>query len=236
MENVDIDKECKSIIFNLSMFSLSEYEVRAYLSLVMNGFGSAEGIAKTGGIPRTSAYKVLQMLCSKGFAFSVRGRPMIFKPESPERLKKLAGERVGDVFNRLATLSELLSDRGEPHLIYTIYGRDKVMKKMAEMLDMTEKYLVLSTPSYRLLYKEIGRKVENALKRGVEVSLIARSGADAPHGIKLYKKEELLATDVVSDGERAFIADPELEACGYTDNPLLARHLERFLIVSIETN
>lgn len=234
MESIDIEKEYKSIVYNLGMFSLSEYEVRAYLSLVMNGYGSAEAIARTAGIPRTSAYKVMQELCSKGFAFSAKGRPIIYKPESPERLKKIASERVGDTFDRLGQISGLLSDRGEPHLIYTIAGREKVMRKMSQMLDLTEKYLVISTPSFGLLRGEIGRKLENVLRRKVEVTLIAGSAARVPSGVKVIHKDELLATDIVSDGERAFIADPELQACGYTDNPLLAQHLERFLIISME--
>lgn len=233
-ETIDTDKEFKSIRYNLSMFSLSEYEIRAYMSLVMHGYGSAENIARSAGIPRTSAYKVLQMLCEKGFAFPSRGRPMIFKPESPERLKKTAQQRITDTFDRLTQISDFLSDRGEPHIIYTIYGRDKVMNRVSEILDVTEKYLVISTPSYSVLRDAAGRKIQNALKRNVEISLITSSVGSVPEGIKVYKKEELLATDIVSDGERAFIADPDLEACGYTDNPLLAQHLERFLIISME--
>jgi sugar-specific transcriptional regulator TrmB len=234
MENLDIEKEYKSIVYGLGMFSLSEYEVRAYLSLVMNGYGSAETIARTAGIPRTSAYKVLQMLRSKGFAFSVKGRPVIFKPESPDRLKKIATSRIGDIFDRLAQISELLSDRGEPHLIYTIAGRENVMRKIGEMLDRTEEYLVISTPSYPALRREIGKKLQNALNRKVEVTIISGSSAHVPQGVNVVRKDELLATDIVSDGERAFIADPGLDACGYTDNPLLAQHLERFLVISME--
>jgi sugar-specific transcriptional regulator TrmB len=233
MEKFDIEKEYRSAVRNLGTFSLSEYEIRAYISLVLNGYGSAETIAKTACIPRTSAYKVLQSLSGKGFAYTTKGRPTIFKPESPASLKKLAAGRIAETFDRLETLSEMFSERGEPQLVFTITGRERVLKKINEIIDKTEKYLVISTPSFSVLRREIEKKLQNAVKRNVEITLIAEETGRVPEGVKVIRKKEQIATDIVSDGERAFIADSDLEACGYTENPLLAQHVERFLIVSV---
>ncbi len=50
-----------------------------------------------------------------------------------------------------------------------------------------------------------------------------------PPNITVYRKEGLIATDIVSDKTRALLAGADLDACGYTDNPALALHVYQFI-------
>lgn len=234
MDNIDFEQEYRTAARNLNMFNLSEYELRAYISLIIHGYGSAETVAKTANIPRTSAYKVLQSLSDMGFAYGTKGRPRIFKPESPDRLRKVGADMVAATFNRLEEISDLLSDRGEPQLVYTITGRDRVVKKICEIIDKTEEYMVISTPSFTVFKKDIEKKLINAINRKVEITLITERSGRLPDGIQIIKRKQLIATDIVSDGQIAFIADSSLDTCGYTENPLLAKHVERFLVISMD--
>src|SRR5207247_9601542 len=86
-------------------------------------------------IPRTSAYKVLQSLVSKGFAISTRGRPTIFKPEPPAKIKQKVIEALGESFDKLDMMHEILRDKGEPQLVYTVAGKSRVMEKIGERID-----------------------------------------------------------------------------------------------------
>jgi hypothetical protein len=48
------------------------------------------------------------------------------------------------------------------------------------------------------------------------------------------RRSGLIATDVISDNKEALLASPDLNACGYTDNALLAEHMQRFLEIMID--
>src|SRR6266511_859004 len=131
----DLEKEYENVSRTLESIGLSSYEAKGYIALVAHGHGSAELIAETAHIPRTSAYKVLQSLVTKGFAISTRGRPTIFKPEPPSKIKEKVIERLGETFDKLNLLHEILRDKGEPQLVYTVAGKARVMEKIGEMLD-----------------------------------------------------------------------------------------------------
>ena len=60
--------EFRLLADKLAVLGLSPYEARAYIALIAHGYGNAEVIATTAQIPRTSAYKILQSLESKGYA------------------------------------------------------------------------------------------------------------------------------------------------------------------------
>src|SRR2546425_12680589 len=116
---VDLDQEFERATRTLESIGLSGYEARGYIALVAHGYGSAETIAETARIPRTSAYKVLQSLCQKGVAISTRGRPTIFKPEAPSKGKGRVIQPWEATVSELDLLHGVLRAKGEPQLVYT---------------------------------------------------------------------------------------------------------------------
>ncbi len=226
---VDLEKEYENVSRTLESIGLSSYEARGYIALVAHGHGSAELIAETARIPRTSAYKVLQSLCAKGFAISTRGRPTIFKPEAPAKIKGKVIERLSESFDKLDLLHEILRDKGEPQLVYTIAGKARVMEKIGELLDTATGNVTIATPTFSEIREALTKRLENALDRGVHLTLITEQGQKVPEGITVFWKKGLLATDIITDGERALLAAPDFSACGFTDNAALAAHLESFL-------
>src|SRR5207244_913253 len=122
-QGVDLDQEVERATKTLESIGLAGYEARGYIALVAHGYGSAETIAETARIPRTSAYKVLQSLCQKGFAISTRGRPTIFKPEAPSKVKGRVIDHLEDTFAKLDLLHEVLRSKGEPQLVRCERGR-----------------------------------------------------------------------------------------------------------------
>jgi len=67
----------------LGKVGLTQYEARAYIALVARGLGDAATLATAAGIPRTSAYKVLESLAEKGYAKPTGGKPILFRPTPP---------------------------------------------------------------------------------------------------------------------------------------------------------
>jgi len=227
-------EEYQNIVNSLQKLGLSLYETRAFLALLLLRVGSAEVIAENAKIPRTSAYKVLESLEKKGFVISSKGRPKMYKPENLKILKERIIEEIEELFEKLEFVEDIFSDKGEPQLVYTIYGKEKVMKKIAEMIDSAEREIIISTPKISEIRQFLKKNIERALKRGVRIVVVTLPSQKAPDNVIVYRRQGLIATDIVCDDKKALLAAPELNACGYTDNPALAKHLTHFIWILIE--
>ncbi len=230
----DLERDYQEASNILQSLGLTAYEARAYIALVAHGYGNADIIAETARIPRTSAYKILSSLCEKGYAISTRGRPMIFKPEPPQKVGDKVMQRVTGVFDNLQMIHEVLMDKGEPQLVFTITGKQRVLGKIAELMDTATRTVVISTPSLADIRESLRKRIEAALKRGVHITFITAPTQKVLEGVEVVRKQGLIATDVIADGEKALIAAADLSACGYTDNASLAKHLENFLVILME--
>ena len=230
----ELENEFRQVSARLEMIGLSPYEARAYIALVAHGYGETEAIAATAKIPRTSAYKVLRSLEEKNFAISTTGRPRIYKPESPKKIADRVVDEIRDTFQKLELLNEVVAEKGEPQLVYTVAGKERVIEKISELLDIATRSFIISTPAFSQLYSRGERKLHDCINRGIEVTIITKPLQRVPEGCTVVRNDRLLATDVITDGERALIASPDLATCGYTDNAQLAAHLERFLEILVE--
>jgi len=219
----------------LAKLGLSEYESRAYVALVALGSGSANFVAEVSQIPRTSAYKVMKSLEAKGFVREKQGRPRAFSPVDPSDLSKRFVSEIEDSFGRIASVKDMLSERGVPQLVYTIMGKDRVLEKIGEMLDKSEQGFVISSPSMIEIRRRLGKRFANAVARGVSLTVITSPFVKAPRDAKVIRRKALIATDVISDGKTALLAAPDLSACGYTDNEALSKHIEDFLRIMSES-
>jgi sugar-specific transcriptional regulator TrmB len=213
----------------LKMLGLSSYEAQGFAALIYHGVANADTIADTAKIPRTSAYKVMESLVQKGLAKETEGRPRMFKPEDMGKIRGDFEKKLNDLFIDLKNLQDILPSKGEPQLVYTIYGSGQVMEKLKEMINLTETELYVCTPRVKEIRTELKKQLENAIKRNIRVVFITPPNKRVPANVEVLRKEGLIATDVVSDQKRAMLAGPDLDACGYTDNPALALHVYQFI-------
>ncbi len=219
----------------LGKVGLTQYEARAYIALVARGVGDAATLASAAGIPRTSAYKVLESLAEKGYAKPTGGKPILFRPTPPLEVAESLKGAIQEVFERLANLHRMVAEHGEPQLVYLLSGREKVLQKIGELLDQSSRSFILTTPGVAEVRDELGKKFQHAVKRGVQVTFVTAPLQRVPEGVEYVTRENLLATEVLADGEHALLAAPGLDACGFTDNPILTSHLKQFLEVILES-
>lgn len=219
----------------LGKVGLTQYEARAYIALVARGVGDAATLASAAGIPRTSAYKVLESLAAKGYAKPTGGKPILFRPTPPFDVAESLKGAIQEVFERLANLHRVVAEHGEPQLVYLLSGREKVIQKIGELLDQSTRTFILTTPGVAEVRDELGKKFQHAVKRGVQVTFVTAPLQRVPEGVEYVARENLLATEVLADGEHALLAAPGLDACGFTDNPILTSHLKQFLEVVLES-
>ena len=230
----EVSQEYRRAVDVLGKVGLTLYEARAYIALVARGVGDASTLAQTAGIPRTSAYKVLESLSQKGYATPSGGKPILFRPKPPLEVAETLKTAIQEVFEKLATLHRIVGEHGEPQLVYLLAGREKVAGKITDLLDQSTKTFILTTPEISELREQLGKKVQSAIKRGVQVTFITQPLQRVPEGVQHVTRENLLATEVLADGEHALLAAPGLDACGFTDNPILTAHLKQFLDFILE--
>ncbi len=230
----EFSQEYRRAIAVLGQVGLTDYEARAYIALVARGIGDAAVIAQAAGIPRTSAYKVLESLVQKSYAQTAGGKPLLFKPRRPVEVAETLKTSIQEVFEKLEALHTVAAEHGEPQLVYLLNGKEKVIGKISELLEQATKSFILTTPQVSELREELGKKFANAVKRGVEVTFVTAPLQKMPEGVRLIPRANLLATEVLSDGQHALLAAPHLEACGFTDNPILTAHLQQFLEIILD--
>ncbi len=218
----------------LGKVGLTQYEARAYIALVGRGVGDAATLATAAGIPRTSAYKVLESLAEKGYAQPTGGKPILFRPTPPLEVAESLKGAIQEVFEKLALLHLVVAEHGEPQLVYLLSEREKVVAKIGDLLEQSTRTFILTTPQVADLRDELGKKIQHAVKRGVRVTFVTAPLQRVPEGVEYVPRENLLATEVLADGEHALLAAPGLDACGFTDNPILIAHLKQFLEVILE--
>ncbi len=218
----------------LEKVGLTQYEARAYIALVARGVGDAASLAASAGIPRTSTYKVLESLASKGYAQPTGGKPILFRPTPPLDVAETLKGAIQQVFEELAQLHRAVAEHGEPQLVYLLSDRERVIAKIGDLLDQSTRSFILTTPQVAELRDGLGKKVQSALKRGVHVTFITAALQRLPEGVEHVPRENLHATEVLSDGEHALLAAPGLDACGFTDNPILIAHLKQFLEIVLD--
>ena len=218
----------------LGKVGLTQYEARAYIALVARGVGDAATLATAAGIPRTSAYKVLESLAAKGYAQPTGGKPILFRPTPPLDVAETLKTAIQEVFEQLAALHRVVAEHGEPQLVYLLSGREKVLAKVGELLDQSVQTFILTTPQVADVRDELGKKLQHAVKRGVRVTFVSAPLQKVPEGVEYVARENLRATEVLADGEHALLAAPGFDACGFTDNPILIAHLKQFLEVILE--
>ena len=128
-------EEFRRAVEVLGKVGLTLSEARAYIALVARGVGDASSLAQAAGIPRTSAYKVLESLSAKGYAQPTGGKPILFRPTAPLDVAENLKGAIQEVFEKLATLHRITAEHGEPQLVYLLSGRDKVTRsKIGELL------------------------------------------------------------------------------------------------------
>lgn len=229
-----IDEEYREISAVLRKIGLSDYETKAYVSLIVQQHATADEVASMAEIPRTSAYKALQSLKEKGFVDMSEGRPVMFHSLPTEDIKGRILEDIKNAFNKLESVRGMLSEKGTPQLVFTISSRERVLSKIGDILEASRQRFLISTSQMQAVRAAHSQRFKDAVKRGVEVLVVAEPFVKVPACTRVHRKTDLIATDVIGDGEMALIAAPDLSICGFSDNPFLTRHLEGFMMTVLE--
>jgi sugar-specific transcriptional regulator TrmB len=184
----------------LETVGLTEYEAKAYLSLIQAGTSNAGNISTHAEIPRSKIYEVLLRLEKKKLIEVQKGRPLFFKAMKPSialdmvesglkeslqeeltqkksDLDKLYEKKLSQISTAHSTLADLDSfyeknTAIEPseEFIWTIHGKDNLASQAKETILSASKDVRLMMP--RDDFSEYISTIKTATSRGVHVQLI----------------------------------------------------------------
>lgn len=161
-----------TIITNLKKLGLSENEAKAYVCLVIKKQSSAREVHEFTDIPRAKVYEVLDGLVEKRFAEILKGTPIHYVATDPDELMRMLKETFESISAEILQDFEEMeiniveeADQGsESTRIQYLRSEWTIRKKISELLDETNKNLIIFSRSPEIL-KRIESELVSIKKR-----------------------------------------------------------------------
>jgi len=182
-----MDREVDSSLANHSVqlenVGFSSYESRLYVTLIKHGPQSAGTLSSLAGVPRTKVYGALRRLMESKMVIQSQGRPQLFLPRPPSSALSSALQRTRlqayefeEVFRSLQEMyqTSMLGSPMEAISLWTLWGRQKILDKAAEMLNSAQSTIEIATDAegFIRLYKASWRTFEKCRQIGIATSVI----------------------------------------------------------------
>ena len=134
-------------------FGLTEYEVKAYVSLVESGPLAASELSRVASIPYSKIYEIIGNLERKGWVESEQGRPSKYYAKAPSialessrvRFETTIRSSETDALLELQPLYEKKGVNEKPD-IWIVRGQDNILDKIKETLAQTRRELLVAMP------------------------------------------------------------------------------------------
>ena len=203
----------------LRELGLTEYETRAYLSLLEKGATTASKISEHANVPYSKIYETLNSLERKGWVETRRGRPSRYCPKSPSEALSAARMRLEDsvksweqtILNELQPLYEKREIREKPD-IWILRGEFNTLAKLQEMLGKVKSRLMIAAPTpTKALMEAAVPMLIHLQDSGVEILLMTSRDMGKKNLEKIADVAEVRVRDhlfgggVIVDGKEALL-------------------------------
>ncbi|MFX0086894.1 MAG: TrmB family transcriptional regulator, partial [Candidatus Hodarchaeota archaeon] len=171
----------------LEIFGLSNYESRAYLTLLSSGISTAKGISSESKIPFGRIYDVLNSLEDRGLVDRQESRPKKFVAKEPRialnnllTMKKIELESLTDKASLIEEkLNHLHSEKPEESLFWSVALGTKAISRYLEKISEAERELQIIIDirvAARTKHKDVIMNLINVIKiltsNGVSVEIL----------------------------------------------------------------
>ncbi len=199
----------KSIIEDMKQLGFSEYEIKAYLSLLEGYPVNGYVLSKSSGVPRSRIYEVLSSLEDKRIVFrEVKDDGNIYYPLEPELLIEKLRKDMTKILSHVEKYThELYAAKKEDQRMIAITGYDEIIAFVELLIEKAKKRIAVSI--WETEADLLSKALLEAKGRGVSIKGIY-FGRNAPveglvyhRRIKRYlveKKERHI--NIIIDGEQ----------------------------------
>lgn len=212
----------REITVSLEEFGLSQYEARAYVTLITKGTISASDVAFYAELPRTKVYPVLLKLQQKKLAIISKSKPVMCTAIAPEdAFDDVVQEQISkiDAMNTLVSKMKKISEdgkkaRGAEEKRYFHINANYVPDRMRTMVDGAKSSIHITADSWGLsILAECKEELLSVLRRDLDVRLIvpvsvigSESFRNIPDGVKI-RSSEIVQNCFIFDDTEVLIID-----------------------------
>ncbi len=211
-----ISEEAKRTLHELG---LTEYETRAYLTLIEEGTLTAGHVSEMAEIPYSKIYETLNSLEKKGWIEVERGRPSKYYPKSPTEALEAAKLRFENtlkawertVLTELQPLYERREIREKPD-IWIIRGELNTLVKLREMLNTVKRELMVAIPILpETLVETIYPMLIHLRDMGVKILVLVSQNVDKKNIERISDVAEVRVRDrmfgggIIANGREAVL-------------------------------
>jgi HTH-type transcriptional regulator, sugar sensing transcriptional regulator len=133
------------VIALLQQLGFSEYEARAYLTLLQRNPLNGYELAKVSGLPRANVYAVLQKLEERGAVVRLdMPSGARYAPVAPTELTQRIGSRFQDVLSTTQLALEELAAPAAAEYLWNIQGYAALIDHAHVLIDATQKRLLVA--------------------------------------------------------------------------------------------
>ncbi|AEI40478.1 TrmB family transcriptional regulator [Paenibacillus mucilaginosus] len=170
----------EDIFKELQKLGFSQYECKAYISLLKYSPITGYEISKRSGVPRSMIYEVLGKLLDKGAVYIVPSEPVNYAPLPAKELVSRLRGNFEQTFDYLEKNLSALESEQEIDTIHRIAGDENVLAEMNDLIIRAKEEIWLSVwaPQIPHIEEAVLRKV----KEGLSVTSILFGAPDTSLG------------------------------------------------------
>jgi len=227
----------RELTVSLEEFGLSQYEARAYVTLITHGTISASEVAYYADLPRTKVYPVLLKLQQKKLAILSKSKPVMCTGIAPEdAFDDIIHEQINkvDAMNTLVSKMKKISEeskkaRGAEEKRYFHLHQNYVVKQMKIMISSAKSSIYVTADSWGMsILAECKEELLSVLRRDLDVKLIvpiqvigSESFRTIPEGVKIRSSEFIQNCLVFDDTEMLLIDNTNGKGAVFSSTDIL---------------
>jgi HTH-type transcriptional regulator, sugar sensing transcriptional regulator len=203
----------------LKDFGLTEYEIKAYISLVQSGPLPASQLSTSAGIPYSKIYEILGNLERKGWVETEQGRPTKYFARPPSTAIESSRLRAEDTLkssqsDALLELQPLYEKRDvqERPDIWIVRGQNNILDRIKETFGRTKRELLVAMPVVPDSVISMASPLLSLMSsRGIKVSIMVPSltGKETVRRLKglaeVRVREQMFGGGMISDSNEIII-------------------------------
>jgi len=211
-----ISEEARKVLRELG---LTDYETRAYLTLLESGVLTASQVSENAEVPYSKVYETLTSLERKGWIETEHGRPGQYYPKAPSealaRMKLQLEDRLKTwqktILGELEPFYERREIREKPD-IWILRGELNTLAKLKEMMGKAKDELMIAAPSLPKSLVDIAAPMLAQLKTAnVKISFMVSKKAkewklkEIADVADVRVRDHMFGGGVIVDGKEAML-------------------------------
>lgn len=183
----------EKILTEIQKLGFSQYESKAYLSLLQHSPVTGYELSKRSGVPRSMIYEVINKLIDRGAVYTIPSDPLKYTPVPAKELLKRVRRNLDATFDFLDRSLTSLNQVENVNIISHITGYESVTNELLDIIDEAQQELWLSVWNPQALLLE--DNIQKALTRDVKVLSIVFGSPASQLGVTFH--HDYMPPDVV---------------------------------------